>query len=116
MVSYDTKSEDPLSSKEEIENFLIIVREAIKERRVTVANRDKNQETLARYNLNYVDVYDIVSKLCVDDYRKGPEPDDKARDLDDVWVFIKELDFAKIYIKLSYKKNRKILVVISFHD
>lgn len=92
------------------------MKKCIKQKGVFFARREKNDNTLFDLGISRDSVIDVIFKLTVSDYHKGPEDDHNGSD-GDVWVFKHPVSGCVIYIKLKlYEKNGEdFLKIISFH-
>ena len=78
-------------------------------------DRDKNRVGLAAIGFTKRNALDEIMELDVDDYCRGPVPDDKGRPWD-VWEFGRIINGIEVYIKLSIKETGLGQgVIISFH-
>jgi hypothetical protein len=87
------------------------------ERFIFVTSRKKNTETLLELGITPTQVKQVILDLTTADYKAGPEKDDDPAIRGSVWIFNKEIQGVKIYIKLSVKDDRDYRCVrcISFH-
>ena len=104
------------SNKAAVDAFLEDVREAIRNKRCTPIDRDKNMSSLGKLGLFWSDALAIIEKLTYNDYIKGPEEDRDMPNSDKLWIFKKPFDGFLIYIKIKilYKVDKR-LIVVSFH-
>lgn len=98
---------------QEIENFLNKCAEKICEKGIKLIRRDKNMNSIHSMGLSILVVEEIICELTIEDYCKGPE-EDKDRQGEEVWIFLKKVEEYRIYIKL--KLDEDDCVVISFHE
>ncbi len=104
------------SNNEKIICFLRKAKEAARDKnRRIFKSRTENMNTLAKLGMTIDDVWDEIQELNMTNYLRGPELDDKGRDSDDVWFFQKRVLGQDVYIKMSYKEGKQLVVVISFH-
>lgn len=102
--------------REEVEDFLEMVRDAIDNKRFTFISREKNRKSMAQHGLLVRDVLDEIYNLTYGNYVCGPEPDDDVNEPDPVWIFKTYIICNTFYIKIKIvvDDNQK-LKIISFH-
>ena len=84
-------------------------------RGIDIVPRRKNQNSLAKLELNKRNCRDEILNLSVTDYCDGPKPDkDKPGE---IWEFGKKISGEEVYIKLKIAQvaNERIAKCISFH-
>ncbi|MCK4513716.1 MAG: type II toxin-antitoxin system MqsR family toxin [Spirochaetaceae bacterium] len=93
------------------------IKEAVGAGRVYFVSRKKNQEALASMGLCVADVTDIILGLTPECYRKGPE-DDEDGSSGEVWVFERDANPDRIYIKIKLLKRGVgwCIKILSFHS
>lgn len=69
-----------------IKQFLKQLNIAIINNDIYIERRDKNEETFEKFSLNDRDALNIIKRIKIDDYIRGPEPDDKQRP-GEIWIF-----------------------------
>ncbi|WP_312832203.1 hypothetical protein [Sedimentibacter saalensis] len=106
------------SNIDDIEKFLIQVRDAIKINNCDFANRRKCMLFLAQIGYTIQDAYDEINDLKYTDYFSGPEADyDPKFSNDDIWVFKKPICGHITYIKIKIRKFRNNqMFCMSFHE
>jgi hypothetical protein len=83
--------------------------------RVVLVDRTKNTLGLAALGLTKRNVFDELLDLDVDDFCRGPLPDDKGRPWD-VWEFGRAINGTEVYIKLAIKESEGgTALIVSFH-
>jgi hypothetical protein len=86
-------------------------------RRVQFVDRDKNRDTLDRYQLTVAGVCARVAKLTPEQYVKGPDDDDDGSD-GSIWFFYHDEFGMRFYVKLKLYavEGEDRLKILSFHD
>jgi hypothetical protein len=110
-----------INKKEEVLQFLYSIKLVLQnsnsdEPKWTISTiRDKNLQCIAKLELAYEDIKEILMSLTPLDYCEGPIKDSKIEGL--LWVFGKNLKGNEIYIKLKLHGDDKnqMLRVLSFH-
>ncbi|MGL4671535.1 type II toxin-antitoxin system MqsR family toxin [Cetobacterium sp.] len=91
------------------------IKEAIKNKKYLIANRDKNMNTFVELGFDKEDVANELFSLEIKHYAYDL-PDEKDLDAENYKVFCKFIQNKDIYIKLKIKKAKtKILFCMSFH-
>lgn len=107
-------------TKEEIEEFLKKLREAIKCGKISINKvKPKNREFIEKYNLTDNKILRIIRELTVEDF--GKKELNRNRENEIVYIFCKSciLNFwgieetKNVYIKISEGRN---YFVLSFHE
>lgn len=106
----------PVADLSQIRRFLLDFKQVASRRGVDLAPRSDTLETLRYLGLTKQNLEEILLSLSVVDYSGGPEPD---RDRPgEIWVFGKQVEEHKIYIKLKLADvgdDVRIAKCISFH-
>jgi len=101
-----------------IEQALKAIKVAVKQKRVSFIDREKNRDCLAELGFVMSDVYSLIQKLSISNYHKGPEVDLNGSS-GDVWVFLLPIQdlSCPLYLKLKLlvKGDLDFVVIISFH-
>jgi len=101
--------------KKDVIFFLEEVREAIKNNKYIIADRDKNNKTLVILNFDRQDVLEELKTLDVNHYVYDL-PDERKPGEENYKVFWKEIQKKGIYIKIKLKRAKfKVLFCMSFH-
>lgn len=103
---------------QQVRQFLLDFKQAA-EKGLHIPNREKNLSLLARHGFTVRERRDVILGLRVEDYVKGPEPDDRdPTGPKNIWVFGVEHGGVGIYIKLKLveEDDMKRAICISFHD
>lgn len=105
-------------SQQLIALYIEFAKEAIKERRFSVEDRRKNNQTLIDLNLTLKDVFDVLMTLDVTNYIDGPSPDRDRPGTSDFWKFKINVCGKVIYIKMKIEEideSKNMVKVVSFH-
>ncbi|MGM0411080.1 MAG: type II toxin-antitoxin system MqsR family toxin [Bacillota bacterium] len=114
-----------ISDRSEVKAFLAQVREKINKIRGgfhLIKRKDKkNQKSLDKHGISIDVAKEYVENLRVENYWKGPEPDDKDRNDYNWWFFAKWIDTplgkTLFYIKIRIEdKGREQIICLSFHE
>lgn len=99
-----------------VEAFLIALREAISKNGLQVIARASNNQALIDLGLTPKLREEIILNLQVDNYAKGPLPDDQGMP-GDVWIFGCEVNNREVYVKLKAVEvnGEKYAKCLSFH-
>ena len=95
---------------------LIQVLKKIDYEHIQVIDRDKNKEFRNKYGLSITDTKDMIKQLKIEDLYKGPVEDDNPNRKHPVWIFIKNINLIRCYIKMKVINKCKVIIVISFHE
>lgn len=82
------------------------------------SGHEKTEEFIIQNNISPNEVIIIVKSINANNFVKGPVPDDKQswRRNKPVWIFKKDYQGLKLYIKLKvFITNHKVLIV-SLHE
>lgn len=111
------RCELPAATEAEVQEFLNVVRPSAARREVLFCgNREKNRRFLLRHRLTLDDACVILEELEVEDYSRGPEPDNKGRS-GRIWFFGPDYCSAPIYLKVADKRPEiRRFLCISLHD
>ena len=103
------------SDLKSITDFLKTAKSLISSGYYDFVPRTKNIRSIAQLGFTISDVKDTLMDLVPSDYYSGPDTDRDREGM--VWVFKKNIDGLKIYIKLKIRQggSRTDLVCISFH-
>src|SRR5690606_251145 len=102
-----------MSTQEEVDQFLKDFKVKLSVFGVVFTQRGKNFETLVVLELTTVNRTELLKKLTVQDYYKGPTQDsDKGADLWEFGIKVKQKD---IYIKITMGRINSSVICISFH-
>jgi hypothetical protein len=102
-----------MSTKTEVEQFLIGFKTKLQFFGVIYTNRDKNLNTLIELELTAAYRREVLEHLNVEDYYKGPTKDyDNGPSL---WEFGKTIKQRDVYIKITLGADSKPVICISFH-
>ena len=105
------------AGREEVAAFLKEVKRiASRPKGIFVVRREKNLQTITNLGLTNSDITNTIKYLSVEDYCKGPAPDEDAEG--DLWFLCKEIRGDDIYIKLkiSERNGRDTVYCVSFHE
>lgn len=106
--------------RSKIRDFLLEMRMILsRENSFHLVERDKNLQALEKLEYTIYDAKTVLLSLTVNDYVKGPEPDDNPNFPGEIWVFGTTIGDTELYIKIKIaqsKPHRKQVVCISFHD
>ena len=101
-----------MSSRKEVHAFLNQLR---KTRSIYIVNRSKNRETFWALQMTLQDQIDLIKSLSSSNYWRGPlNDDDPSRD-GKIWIFKKNYQNHRLYIKVKVDETRNTLIVISCH-
>lgn len=101
----------------EISLYLIKIKKLLSSGKYDFVPRKKNLDSLSMLGLTIEDVKDSIFELVEDDYYNGPKEDYDQNRNGEIWVFKKNIEGYKFYIKLKIagEDNNTILKCISFH-
>jgi len=102
----------PIASREEVEEFLLMLRLRLAEDRWSLIDREKNLESISDLNMLLSDIPGVLRKLSVEDYAYGPLDDDRGRSMQ-WWVFGPQVGRNTLYVKVAIHQGR--LLCMSFH-
>lgn len=111
--------------KNEIEKYLIDVKQAIKEKRYQVSARDKNEQLFVKYNITEQLREEILLDLQIDDFCEAVHNEHPKFSHETLYVFGKDVYLlprfggkertVSLYIKFN-KLEKLYCIVISFHE
>lgn len=111
--------------KNEIEKYLIDVKQAIKEKRYQVSARDKNEQLFVKYNITEQLREEILLDLQIDDFCEAVHNEHPKFSHEILYVFGKDVYLlprfggkertVSLYIKFNKLENL-YCIVISFHE
>ena len=112
-----------ISPRGRVQEFLSKFKTAA-EKELVVISREINLHFLVQHGLSWRERKEVLLGLCVEDYIKGPEEDDRARGPKDIWFFGLEYREIEIYIKLKLVEETNMAtgkmtqhaMCISFHE
>ena len=104
-----------LPDKSEIENFLIEFKQKLRTFNIVYHRSDKNSQTLLDLDINDSIRNNLLLKLCIEDYYKGPTADTYDPYGTPVWEFGFKKKDKDIYIKISLGATNKPVICKSFH-
>lgn len=98
------------------------VRDFLNELKITMSygnllfedGRGKNSQTLADLEIMPNERNKVLEKLEVEDYCEGPLPETQFGGCE-MWVFGRVLKGKEIYIKITIKSDKAMVICISFH-
>ena len=95
--------------------FLRRFKTLLASKHVLLIDRTKNMVGLPALGLTKRNALHELLDLDVDDFCRGPLPDDKGRPWD-VWEFGRTIHGTEVYIKLAIKESEeRTALIISFH-
>lgn len=102
----------------EISLYLIKIKKLLSNGKYDFVPRKKNLDSLSMLGLTIEDVKDSIFELVEDDYYNGPKEDHDKNRNGEIWIFKKNIEGYKFYIKLKIagEDNNTILKCISFHE
>lgn len=77
--------------------------------------RPKNAETLGKLDITPNARDQIIQDLTVQDYYRGPRPEDFYGGDSEMWEFGKNVNEEEVYIKVTLGQSGKPVICISFH-
>lgn len=111
--------------KEDIDDYLLEVKQAIKEGRYRVSPREKNEKLFIDYVINEEDRKNILLSLCSDDFCEKVNNEHEKFKYEILYIFRKDINLLprfggeekniSLYIKINKLKNL-FCVVVSFHE
>jgi hypothetical protein len=106
------------ASKADIAAYLVKTKKLLLSGNYDFVPRKKNMQSLAKYGLTIIDAKNEMIGLTVNDYYKGPEKDQDAKQSGDIWVFKKNVDGTVFYVKIKIARTngKDILKCLSFHE
>ena len=112
-------------SREDVEQYLSDVKEAIKKDKVTVSTRDKNDQLFLDYIIDEQKRTEILLDLTVEDFSEVVNNEHPGREYELLYIFGKDVKLTprfggaersvSLYIKFNKLKNINV-IVISFHE
>lgn len=102
-----------ISSPEEVQYFLTQFQERKTASGLVFLERSKNLQALLDLEIGAADREELIDRLTVQDYYKGPRPDSIR--VGDVWEFGSKLKGKEIYIKLAIGLFQGPVLCLSFH-
>ena len=100
-----------MANKNEISEFLLIVKSYIKNKNYDFITRDR--KNLYELGISFDDAINIIEHLQLENYYQGPEEDrNKKGNL--IYTFGYDDNNIQIYIKLTFRQ-RDDLFIMSFH-
>lgn len=78
-------------------------------------NRPKNAETLGKLDITPNERDQIIQNLAVQDYYRGPKPENFYGGDSEMWEFGKKVNSEEVYIKVTLGKSSRPVICISFH-
>ena len=112
-------------SREDVEQYLSDVKEAIKKDKVTVSTRDKNDQFFLDYIIDEQKRTEILLDLTVEDFSEVVNNEHPGREYELLYIFGKDVKLTprfggaersvSLYIKFNKLKNINV-IVISFHE
>lgn len=102
--------------KDLVRDFLLEFKKTAMLRGIDLVPRNDTLITLSHLGLTKKNAKDCILALSVENYSKGPIPDDKGRE-GDLWEFGCVVKGQEIYVKLKVANvgSEKIAKCISFH-
>ena len=101
-----------MTSKQDIEEFLLIVSKFVKTGKYDFINRDKY--ALTKLGITFKEAVYIVEHLQVENYYRGPNEDHNNKG-NIIYEFGYDYDIGlQLYIKLTFRKSDE-LFIMSFH-
>ncbi|MGA7722543.1 MAG: hypothetical protein WCA84_15335 [Ignavibacteriaceae bacterium] len=104
-----------LPEKSEIESFLIEFKQKLRTFSIVYHRSEKNSQTLLDLDINDCIRNNLLLKLSVEDYYKGPTADNYDPFSTPVWEFGLKKKGKDIYIKISLGAINKPVICKSFH-
>jgi hypothetical protein len=102
-------------TKQEVENFLKEFKGKMKIWDVLFrSDRDSNIQALADLDIRPIDRKKILENLKATDYSEGPL-EEKLHGGSNMWVFGKDINKQRVYIKISIGFHNRQVICISFH-
>ncbi|MBM4018457.1 MAG: type II toxin-antitoxin system MqsR family toxin [Planctomycetes bacterium] len=92
-----------MASREDVVNFLGLLKGCIMLDRMAVRDREKNRQALIDLGITPAERREVLLGLEPEDYMAGPKPDDEDN-TKDVWEFGKFVASIEVYIKLRVVK------------
>ena len=97
----------------DVEAFLHDFQQKMKIFDVVFLNRDKNLQALLDLEIVRAKRREILEKLTLRNYFKGPTPDQLGGS--ELWEFGKIVKGKEVYIKITMGTENKPVICISFH-
>jgi hypothetical protein len=104
-----------MATTQEVEQFLIEVKDKIRFFDVVFRPRDKNLQALTDLDITANKRKEILLNLKAEDYYAGPKPDTYDSTRPDYYEFGIEINKTLVYIKLSPGLTNKPADCMSFH-
>ena len=104
-----------MTTKMEVEKFLITLKEKIKIFDIAFRPRDKNITSVADLDILPADRIKYLMNLSPDDYYSGPNRDTYDPDKPDYYEFGIQIKKKEVYIKISLGLLNKRVDCMSFH-
>lgn len=104
-----------MATKQEVEQFLIQVKDKIKVFDVVFRPRDKNLDDLAELDITAIKRKEYLMNLKAEDYYAGPKKDTYDTTKPDYYEFGIQIKGKTVYIKISPGRPNKPVDCMSFH-
>lgn len=112
-------------TREEVECYLVDVKQAVNDNRYTVSSRDKNEKLFQDYIFSEQMREEILLDLCVEDFCEVLDNDHPRFAHEKLYVFGKDIQLlpryggderiVSLYIKFNKLENL-YCIVVSFHE
>ena len=110
--------------REEVEKYLVAVKQAIREGRYRISPREKNEQLTNEYILSEANIEEILLALCVEDFSEAVQNEHPQYQHEVLYIFGKEVQLlprygdeketVALYIKFNQLTNL-FVIVVSFH-
>lgn len=106
-----------MTTKEQVDEYLSVVRSLVDSGAVVIVPRDKNTEGMAQLGLTQAAALGMLRSMSSSNFCSGPEQD-RDRPGQDCWLFGLNAGSSDAYVKLVVEQlpqGRQRLKVLSFH-
>jgi len=104
-----------MATKQEVEHFLNDFKTKLRSFRIYFLDeRGKNSQALLDLEISPIKRKEIIERLTVDDYYKGPL-EEQMYGMRPMWAFGKLIKGIEVYIKISMGLPNQDAICISFH-
>ena len=83
--------------REEVEKYLVAVKQAIREGRYRISPREKNEQLTNEYILSEANIEEILLALCVEDFSEAVQNEHPQYQHEVLYIFGKEVQLLPRY-------------------
>lgn len=104
-----------MATKQEVELFLIELKDKIKYFEIVFRPRDKNLQALADLDITPIKRLECIMNLKAEDYYAGPKKDTYDPTRPDYYEFGVKIKGVEVYVKINKGLTNKPVDCMSFH-